>query len=328
MILLPERLPVAATLQEEGIPVGTYALGDALHVSRDAQAEASSFRRILFLNLMPEKEKAELDTCRALAYEDLCVQLIPIKISGLTYKNTPQSHMDAFYLDFEHVEPDAFDGLIINGAPLEHLPFEEVRYWPQLCHIMDWSLTHAGGVLHICWGAQAALYHHYGVPKYALPAKMFGVFDQHVHGESPFTHGLVPGFPMPNSRHTEVRATDISAVPALRILADSVESGVGLATDERRNLLFCFGHLEYAAETLQNEYLRDRTKGLPIALPKHYYEDDNPGGPIKFCWKPAAQSFYHNWLVQAVEHGCNPNGRVSLLESTAETEAKYSLNEK
>lgn len=255
--------------------------------------------RVLFLNLMPEKEKAELDTCHMLAASPRDVQLFPVKIAGLTYKNTPQAHMDAFYLDFERVEQGRFDGLIINGAPLEHLPFEEVRYWPQLCRIMDWSLTHTRSVLHICWGAQAGLYHHYGIPKYPLARKMFGIFPQQTCGPSPLLRGLAPAFPMPGSRHTEVRAADIRHRPELRLLAESDESGVGVVIDEARRRVFCMGHLEYGAKTLESEYLRDKAKGLSIAPPEHYYEGDDPERPILFSWNAAARTFYANWLDYA-----------------------------
>jgi len=297
MIILPQGLPALRQLQAEGILVASYAGEDAL----PASCGSGKITQVLFLNLMPEKEKAELDTSRILADDRRCVQLIPVKMAHLSYKNTPREHMDAFYKDFETLEHDTFDGLIINGAPLEHLPFEQVRYWPQLCRIMDWSLTHTRSVLHVCWGAQAALYHHYGIPKHPVPAKMFGVFQQQVDGTSPLMRKLSPAFPMPNSRHTEVRAADIWKHPELKIVAESDESGVGVVTDERKHLVFCFGHPEYGARTLEDEFLRDRAKGLPIAVPRHYYEDENPARPIRFRWQAAAKQFYANWLEQVAE---------------------------
>lgn len=205
------------------------------------------------------------------------------------------SHMQAFYLDFDEVEADYYDGIIITGAPVEQIPFEEVRYWPQLCHIMDWAQTHTEKALYVCWGAQAGLYHLYGIPKYPLPEKKFGIFTQRVVSKkSEMMEGLVPSFPMPNSRHTEVRRTDIIPLEkqGLRILAESDESGVGVVADTILQNVFIVGHLEYAADTLHREYQRDLSRNLPIHAPEHYYNDE---GLPNFCWQHAAVTFYRNW---------------------------------
>lgn len=286
MLILPKDFPIAATLRAEGIqtacecPTGGQPL------------------RILFLNLMPQKTVTELDIARAVAQPDKTVELLPMKIAGQTYKTTPMAHMLQFYRDFETFESGCYDGLIVTGAPVEHLPFEEVRYWPQLCRIMDWAQTHVRSTLYICWGAQAGLYHHYGIPKHPLPAKKFGIFAQRVIESGwPVLHGLEPEFPMPNSRHTEVRRADFPTDGSLAIVAESQESGVGIAIGHGGKDIFIVGHLEYEPHTLHNEYVRDLNKGLPIAPPQHYYKDGTPESGIDFAWHEAARRFYRNWLT-------------------------------
>lgn len=322
MLYLPANLPAVPTLQAEGGEVATYSSANA-----PREVFPAGTRRVLFLNLMPKKAETELDIARMLVNRSEDVALLPMKIAGQTYKTTPLSHMQAFYNDFEAFANDHFDGLIITGAPVEHLPFEDVRYWKQLCDIMDWAATHVHSTLCICWGAQAALYHLYGIPKYPLPAKMFGIFEQRVltrnTGVSPVTEsaslqaategvselithnsqlitrslmeGLAPTFPMPNSRHTEVRAADVEAA-GVNILAASEESGVGVMQSKDGRYVFIVGHLEYHAATLDSEYRRDLGKGLPIAAPRHYYNDDQPERGINFSWLTAARRFYGNWL--------------------------------
>lgn len=294
MLILPKDFPAMSVLQEEGAQV-TGECPDGIRPLR-----------VLLLNLMPNKAVTELDIARVLAVPDMDVQLLPMKIAGQTYKTTPMSHMERFYADFEHFEHDHFDGFIITGAPVEHLPFEEVRYWPQLCHIMDWARTHVRSTLYICWGAQAGLYHHYGVPKRALPAKCFGVFPQLVfRSEFPLFAGMEPCFPMPNSRHTEVRREDFPTAGSLEIVAGGEESGVGVAMTHDGREVFVAGHLEYAPRTLHDEYNRDVQKGLPIAPPRHYYVNDNPCSGIDFSWSSAAARFYHNWLGMCrLSSGC------------------------
>lgn len=295
MLYLPHNLSAAATLQSEGCDVGVYDIADSAAWSPPPR----SVRRVLFLNLMPKKAETELDIARMLAERDVDVALLPMKIAGQTYKTTPMEHMTAYYRDFEDFASGHYDGLIITGAPVEHLPFEEVRYWEPLCNIMDWAATHVHSTLCICWGAQAALYHLYGVPKYPLSAKMFGIFEQQVlspaNAVPPLMEGLSPTFKMPNSRHTEVRRADIEAA-GVELLAASRESGVGVMQSRDGRYVFIVGHLEYHAATLDSEYRRDLGKGLPIAPPRHYYLNDRPDNGIDFSWLTAARRFYGNWL--------------------------------
>lgn len=254
--------------------------------------------RVLFLNLMPQKAVTELDFVRMMVGAGRDVEFLPVKFRGQTFKTTPMEHIVAFYRDVEEAMADGthYDGLIITGAPVEHLPFEEVRYWEELCRLMDWADANVQSTLYVCWGAQAGLYHHYGVPKYGLPSKMFGIFEQTVHSlGNELMRGLEPAFLMPNSRHTEVRAADM-ANKGLHILASSPESGVGVVCSDDNRRVFIVGHLEYESRTLEREYLRDVAKGLPIEVPRHYYEADNPGRPILFAWEQAAKLFYANWI--------------------------------
>lgn len=254
-------------------------------------------RRVLLLNLMPEKEKTELDIIRTLTATGETCQVIPIKIKGQTYKTTPVEHMNAFYLDFDEVEWGYFERLIITGAPLEQIPFEEVRYWHQLQNIMHWADEHVRSTLYICWGAQAGLYEHYGIKKFSLPEKMFGVFPQKVlHADNPLMQNLTPTFLMPNSRHTEVRLADVLAKveEELFTLAASDESGVGVLASTDCKRVFIVGHLEYNAYTLDNEYHRDLLKQLPIKAPLHYYDEN---GEIVYSWKNDAVTFYRNWIA-------------------------------
>mgnify|MGYP004508336311 CR=1 FL=1 len=293
MLYLPQGLPAIDTLRQEGVDIATY---NKEHIEKLPQETL----RILFLNLMPQKAVTELDIARAIQNNSVSVALLPTKIAGQIYKTTPMSHMEAFYTDFdcfENAENTRFDGLIVTGAPVEHLPFEEVRYWPQLCHIMDWAKSHVKSALYICWGAQAGLYHLYNIPKYKLPAKKFGIFKQKkLDDNAVILKGLPNVFPMPNSRHTEVRRKDIEQKP-LKIIAESNESGVGIVTaKDGISEIFIVGHLEYEPETLHKEYMRDVSKGLTIAPPVHYYHDDLPENGIDFSWQKTARIFYQNWI--------------------------------
>lgn len=287
MLLLPQQLPAANILK-----TATYDL----RKWRDTEGT----KRIGLLNLMPNKPVTELDIARTLQAtaleEDL--QLIPLKIKGQTYKTTPAEHMQACYVDCEEIEAyGKLDRLLITGAPVEQFAFEEVRYWKQLCHIMDWADGHAGRILYICWGAQAGLYHFYGIDKYDLPEKCFGIFPQQVaYAQSPLMSALTPQFLMPNSRHTAIRREDVTkhADKGLHILAEGTESGVGVvATDDCRHT-FVLGHLEYEPLTLDKEYRRDLAKNLPIHAPQHYYNAD---GSVPHTWLRPALTFYSNWLA-------------------------------
>lgn len=252
-------------------------------------------QRILFLNLMPEKVKTESDFVRILSQMPCSIQLLPMKIRGQRYKTTPQSYMETNYLDFEDYSDAYFDKLIITGAPLEKIEFEDVRYWNAFCKIMEWADCHTRSTLYICWGAQAGLYKWYGIRKYGLQEKKFGVFSHRVLiSHSVLMKGLSPCFMMPNSRHTEVSKEDIIllAGETLQILAESEESGVGVMATKDNRRVFVVGHLEYANHTLDDEYKRDLSKNLPIQAPLHYYSED---GSIKFSWQKDALQFYSNW---------------------------------
>lgn len=290
-LIVPRRLPAAQIVQQEG----TQVPEPETHIPVCPL-------RILFLNLMPQKQLTELDFVRVLApIGSVWMELIPMKIAGQRYKTTPQEYVEAFYTDFERLADRPADGLIVTGAPIEHLPFEEVRYWTALQQIFDWADRHVRSTLYICWGAQAGLYHHYGVPKYGLPQKKFGIFEQTVLRDAPLLRNLGPTFCMPHSRHTEVRQSDLLQVPELTLLASSPESGPSIVEAHGGRQLFVTGHTEYAADTLDREYRRDLGKGLPIELPQHYYVDDDPDRGIRFSWREAGLTLYRNWVEQYVK---------------------------
>ena len=283
MLYLPQNIPASLELHTV-----TYKL--------DEWETVLGCKRVLLLNLMPQKAVTEYDIARVLQLTDKDIQLIPIKISGQQYKNTSKIHMDSFYLNFEEVENSMFDRLIITGAPLEQIDFEDVRYWDALCYIMEWSDQHVKRNLYICWAAQAGLYHFYNLPKYRLEQKMFGVFLQQVnYPQNPLMRNLGVEFPMPNSRHTEIRKEDVESYLSseLQIIAESQESGVGVLATLDLKRTFIVGHLEYAADTLHKEYWRDINKGLSINPPLHYYGKENS---LQFSWKQVAISFYTNWI--------------------------------
>ena len=284
MLHLPENIPAAETLG-----AATYELGK--------WCEVEGVCRVLLLNLMPEKAVTELDIARTLQATQRSVQIIPVKLKGQKFKTTPQAHMEAFYLDIEDLMDLGFDRLIVTGAPLEQMPFEEVRYWEALCRVMDWADRKVERTLYVCWGAQAGLYHFYHIDKHPLSEKMFGIFPQRVvKPESPLMKNLSPRFPMPNSRHTEVRLCDMKQAFSqcgLELLAESEESGVGVLASADIRRTFIVGHLEYEPYTLHREYHRDLNKNLPIHAPEHYY---NETGDVIYAWEAAAKHFYNNWL--------------------------------
>ena len=281
-------LPAAAILKREGVAVA------------DGESAAARPPRVLLLNLMPQKQVTELDLLRALALAGRDIEVTLVKIAGQTYKTTPMEHMEAFYVDFDCLADGFYEGLVVTGAPVEHLPFEQVRYWPQLCAIMDWARSHVRSTLYICWGAQAALYHFYGIGKHSLAQKMFGVFSQRVIRAVPLLSGLPDPFPMPNSRHTEVRTEEFPSTPDLEVVVRSEESGLGVALGRDGREVYVAGHLEYAPETLDREYRRDLAKGLPIQPPAHYYEADDPSRPVVDSWRGACRAFYANWVRRYV----------------------------
>jgi homoserine O-succinyltransferase len=287
-VRIPEDLPARQTLAAENIFVMTRER--AMH--QDIRP-----LRIAVLNLMPTKIVTETQLLRLLGNSPLQVDITFIRMDTHESKNTPPEHLDAFYESFDEVLHERFDGLVITGAPVEALPFEEVDYWPEFVRLMDWSATSVWSTLHICWGAQAALYHHFGVPKHPLPAKMFGLFPHRVLvPNEPLLRGFDEEFFAPHSRHTEVRRRDLEAVKGLRLLSVSDEAGVYMAATEDGRMLFVTGHPEYDRLTLKAEYDRDVGRGLPIAVPRNYFPGDDPRREPLATWRSHAHLLYANWL--------------------------------
>ena len=246
---------------------------------------------------MPVKEETELQLLRALSNTPLQVDVTFMKISSHVSTHTSSSHLNKFYNTFSELKYRKWDGMIITGAPVEQMAFEEVDYWPELCEIMDWSKTHVTSTFHICWGAQAGLYHHFGIDKVLLDAKLFGVFEHKVSNrKNPLVRGFDDYFYIPHSRHTTVPAEKIHACQDLTVLAESDEAGVLLAMTEEGKQVFVMGHPEYDRLTLQNEYLRDKNKGLPIDIPKNYFPNDDDTQKPKLQWRSHCNNLYTNWL--------------------------------
>ncbi|MEA5068774.1 MAG: homoserine O-succinyltransferase, partial [Christensenellaceae bacterium] len=253
--------------------------------------------KIALLNLMPTKVSTETQFVRLLGNTPLQVELTLLHTRSHQPKNTPEAHLLAFYHTFDEVRDLKFDGLVITGAPVEQLPFEEVDYWPELARIMDWSTTHVHSTVHICWGAQAALYHHYGVPKHPLEQKLFGVYPHFVERRtSMLLRGFDDVFLAPHSRHTTIWRKEVERVPELKILSSSSEAGIyAMATDKGRRI-FITGHSEYDADTLKREYLRDKAAGLPIEVPVNYFPNDDDRREPRVGWRGHANLMFSNWL--------------------------------
>jgi len=287
-IQIPNDLPAAGILQNENI-----------FVMKQTRAETQQIRplEIVLLNLMPTKIVTETQLSRMLGNTPLQVHLELMMVSGHKPKNTPVEHLLAFYKTFEELKDRKFDGMVITGAPVEHLDFEDVNYWQELCQIMEWSKTHVHSTFHICWGAQAGLYYHYGIQKKPLPEKLFGVFPHHAdYKRSILLRGFDDEFMVPHSRHTTVERSDIEKVPELKILASSEEAGVYIVTNKEGRQIFVTGHSEYDPDTLEKEYLRDKNQGLPIHVPVNYYpNDDDTKAPI-VRWRGHGNLLYSNWL--------------------------------
>ncbi len=287
-IRIPDALPAAAQLESENIFVMTEYR--ALH--QDIRP-----LRIVVLNLMPLKITTETDLVRLLSNTPLQIELSFMKLRSHTPKNTPVAHMKAFYKDFELMCNERFDGMIITGAPVEQMPFEEVSYWSEVSAIFDWARTHVTSTLYICWAAQAGLYHHYGVPKHDLPHKMFGIFEHTVNRPLlPIIRGIDDVFYVPHSRHTEIRREDIERCPELDILSESPEAGVYMVMARGGREFFVTGHSEYSPNTLDGEYKRDLAKGLPIDMPRNYYRGDDPSQPPMVRWRAHANLLFSYWL--------------------------------
>ena len=287
-IKIPNGLPARETLESENI-----------FVMPETRALTQNIRplRIALLNLMPTKVVTETQLSRLLGNTPLQVELELVQVRSHKSKNTSQEHMLAFYKTFDEVENQFFDGMIITGAPVEQMPFEEVAYWDELCHIMEWSKTHVHSTFHICWGAQAALYYHFGIEKVPLAKKLFGVFPHKVVYKNPILlRGFDDIFWVPHSRHTTVRWEDVAAVPEIKILAGSEEAGLYAMITPGGRQVFITGHSEYDPETLKLEYLRDKNAGLPIDVPKNYFPDDDDTKPPMVRWRGHANLLYSNWL--------------------------------
>ena len=287
---LPDKLPAIDLLKEENIFV--------IDTSRASTQDIRPLK-IVILNLMPLKITTETDLIRLLSNSPLQIEVSFMKLKSHTSKNTPIEHMKAFYRDFACMRDEKFDGMIITGAPVEHLEFEEVNYWSEIQEIFDWTRTHVTSTLYICWAAQAGLYHHYGIPKYPLGKKMFGIFEHHVcegFQKLPIFRGFDDVFFVPHSRHTEVRREDIDRCPALQVISESEDSGVHIVMARGGREFYVTGHSEYAPYTLDTEYRRDLGKGLPIEMPKNYYRDNNPEkGPL-VRWRSTANLLFSNWM--------------------------------
>lgn len=252
---------------------------------------------IAILNLMPLKEETELQLLRSLSNTPLQLNITFMMVSGHQSKNTSTSHLNQFYVTFDSVKEKMFDGMIITGAPVEQMEFEEVDYWDELVTVMDWTKTHVTSTIHLCWGAQAALYHHFGMKKRPLDKKMFGLFWHRVSNRKiPLVRGFDDVFLAPHSRHTEIAAEDIHNCKELIVLAESDEAGVFLTMTHDGRQIFVMGHPEYDRVTLDGEYKRDLGKGLPIEIPKNYYRDDDPANPPLLMWRSHANNMYTNWL--------------------------------
>ena len=287
-IKIPNRLPATTTLLEENI----FVMTETRAITQDIRP-----LRVLMLNLMPQKIVTETQIARLIGNTPLQVELELLQTATHKATHTSGDHMLAFYKTFDQIKNKRYDGMIITGAPVEQLPFEEVDYWQELCEIMEWSKTHVTSTFHICWGAQAGLYYHYGSPKYPLEKKLFGVYKHSLdYKRSILFRGFDDTFSVPHSRHTTCKREDIEAVPEIRILASSPEAGVFACMTERGRQVFITGHSEYDADTLKKEYLRDKNAGLPIELPKNYFPDDDETKEPVVTWRSCANLLYSNWL--------------------------------
>ena len=287
-IKIPDKLPATAQLRKENI----FVMSEKKAMHQDIRP-----LKIVIVNLMPTKIATETQLLRLLSNTPLQVDITLVKTETHNPKNTSQEHLVNFYTTFNQIKEQYFDALIITGAPVELLDFNSVHYWKELCDIMEWSKTHAFSTVHICWAAFAGLYYHYGIPKRQLPHKLFGVFEHTV--EDPnfiLFRGFDDRFWVPHSRNTTVDRADIEAVPGLKVLAASPEAGVYAVKTEGGRQVYLMGHAEYDRDTLRLEYERDVKRGLPIAVPENYFEDDDPAKGVVFRWRSHANLFFSNWL--------------------------------
>ena len=311
-IRIPNDLPAAHVMQEENI-----------FIMKHTRAITQEIRplEIVVLNLMPTKIVTETQLTRLLGNTPLQVNLELMHTSTHRSKNVPEEHLLTFYKSFEEIKDRKFDGMVITGAPVEQMDFEDVDYWDELCQIMEWSKTHVHSTLHICWGAQAGLYYHYGIRKYPLERKLFGVYPHHAdYKRSILLRGFDDTFYVPHSRHTTVRREDIEAVPGLKILASSEEAGVYAIMNKNGHHIFITGHSEYDPRTLETEYLRDRKLSKPISVPEHYYPDDDDTKEPIVRWRGHANLLFSNWLnyfvYQTTPYDIETVGFASTEESS------------
>ncbi len=287
-IKIPNSLPATETLLSENI----FVITETRALTQDIRP-----LKIAILNLMPTKIATETQLARLLGNSPLQVELELVQMSTHESRNTPQEHMLAFYKTFDQIKNQKFDGMIITGAPVEHLEFEDVDYWKELCEIMEWTKTNVTSTFHICWAAQAALYYHYGINKKPLDKKLFGVFPHYKeYGASMLMRGFDDVFMVPQSRHTTIDRADVLQVPQLKILSSSKEGGIYAVTTKLGRQIFITGHSEYDADTLKLEYLRDVAAGKDIEVPKNYFPDDNPENDPRVTWRSHANLLYSNWL--------------------------------
>ena len=287
-IRVQNDLPVKEILEHENI----FVMDEKRATSQDIRP-----LKVGLLNLMPLKEDTELQILRSLSNTPLQVDVVFVNVSSHQSKNTSTSHINKFYVPFKDIKKQRFDGFIITGAPVEQMPFEEVDYWEELKEIMEWTKTHVTSTVHLCWGAQAALYYHFGIDKVQMDAKVFGVFEHRVQNrKTPLVRGFDDVFLAPHSRHTTVPTELIKAEERITVLAESDEAGVFLAMADEGKQIYVMGHPEYDRVTLHNEYMRDKNKGLEIELPKNYYPDDNCENKPLLTWRSHANNFYTNWI--------------------------------
>ena len=287
-IAIPNDLPAAEILLNENI-----------FVMKQTRAETQQIRplEIVLLNLMPTKIVTETQLSRMLGNTPLQVHLELMMLSSHKPKNTPEEHLLAFYKTFDELKNRKFDGMVITGAPVENMPFEKVNYWEELTRIMEWSKDNVHSTFHICWGAQAGLYYHYGIQKHPLPEKLFGVFPHKAdYRHAILLRGFDDEFWVPHSRHTTIDRADVEAIPGLKILASSEEAGVYIIMNKEGRQIFVTGHSEYDPDTLEREYLRDKYLGLPIKVPKNYYPDDDDSKAPIVRWRGHGNLLYSNWL--------------------------------
>lgn len=287
-LIIPNELPAAEALQNENI----FTMDQGRAMTQDIRP-----LKIVIVNLMPTKIATETQLARVLANSPLQVEMTLVQMDSHDSTHISQEHMDAFYKTLDEIKNEYFDGMILTGAPVEQMPFEEVDYWKELCEIFEFCKTHVYSNMFICWGAQAALYYYYGIKKYLLDQKVFGVFEHKVtRAHNPLMRGFDSIFYAPHSRHTQIHKEEVLEHPELRILAESEEVGPHIISTENGRQIFVLGHQEYDKDTLAGEYFRDVKKGLDIKVPANYFRDDDPEKEIMFRWRAHANLLFSNWL--------------------------------